>query len=194
VGDHAAFPGHRASRLNDVRRLQTQVSEEDLARLLDLTGAEDVVDLGSGTGFYTDRVAALTQGTVYAVELQAEMNDAYRERGVPANVKLVLGDITALSLVPASADVAISVATWHEVEGGLDLPGVVRVLRPSGKLVVIDWRRDPESWDNGPPAGIRSTKEEVADALASYFDQVSAEDLGRFMFAVVARRKARATS
>jgi SAM-dependent methyltransferase len=194
VGDHAPFPGHRASRLDDVRRLQTQVSEEDLARLLDLTGAEDVVDLGSGTGFYTDRVAALTTGTVYAVELQAEMNDAYRERGVPANVKLVLGDITALSLAPASADVALSISTWHEVEGGFDLPGLVRIVRPPGKLVVIDWRRDTESWDHGPPAGIRSTKEEVAGALSPYFDPVSAEDLGRFMFAVVARRKVRATS
>ena len=194
MGDHAHFPADRASRLNDERRLETQLSNADMARLLDLTGAEDVVDLGSGTGFYTDRVAALTTGTVYAIELQAEMNDAYRERGVPENVQLVLGDITALSLAPASADVAISIATWHEVEGGLDLPGLVRALRPPGKLVVIDWRKDPESLDHGPPAGIRSTKEEVMDALAPYFDQVSTENLGRFMFAVVARRKALATS
>ncbi len=189
MSDHARFPGHRASRLNDVRRLQTQVSEGDLARLLDLRGDEDVADLGSGTGFYTDRVASLTTGTVYAVEIQPEMSDAYRERGIPANARLVAGDITALSLAPASVDVAITIATWHEAEGRLDLPGLVRILRPQGRLVVIDWRRNPESWESGPPADIRSTHEEVADSLAPYFDLISAEDLGRFMFAVVARRR-----
>ena len=93
---HAGDTPHRLQRLNDPRRLETQVSEHDLARLLALRGDEDVLDLGSGTGFYTDRIAALTTGTVYAVELQPEMNDHYRERGVPANVRLVHGDITAL--------------------------------------------------------------------------------------------------
>jgi SAM-dependent methyltransferase len=187
VKDHSLFPAHRAQRLNDRRRLQDQLSEQDLARLLALRGDEDVADLGSGTGFYTDHIANLTTGTVYAVEIQPEMNSAYRERGVPVNVRLVLGDITALSLAPASVDVACTIATWHETGGRLDLPGLVEILRPRGRLVVIDWRRDPESWEGGPPADLRSTKEEVAESLAPYFALISAENLGRFMFAVVAR-------
>lgn len=204
-------PDH-AHRLDDPRRLDTQVSEQDLVRLLALLGDEDVLDLGSGTGFYTDRMAALTTGTVYAVELQPEMNDHYRRRGVPANVRLVLGDMTALpvepagsgphaaplsatgetagaALPPASVDVVCTIATWHEVEGEVDLPGLANVLRPSGRLVVIDWRKDAESWESGPPRDIRFTKEAVADALAPYFSVASTEDLGRFMFAVVARRE-----
>ena len=198
----------RADRLDDVRRLQTQVSEHDLARLLALRGDEDVLDLGSGTGFYTDRMAALTTGTVYAVDLQPEMNDHYRRRGVPANVHLVMGDVAALpiepadahpgealppaaagaALRPASVDVACSIATWHEIDSGLDLSGLVQILRPGGRLVVIDWRRDPESAESGPPLDVRSTKEEVARALAPYFVVTATEDLGRFMFAVVARQ------
>lgn len=62
----SAPPVERARRLDDPRRLQTQVSEADLARILSLAGTEDLLDLGSGTGFYTDRMAALTQGLVYA--------------------------------------------------------------------------------------------------------------------------------
>ena len=188
--DRSLFPKHHASRLNDTRRLYDQVSEQDLARLLDLRGAEDIADLGSGTGFYTDRVAALTTGTVYALEIQPELSVAYRERGVPANVRLVLGDMTALSLPPGSIDVACTIATWHEIGGRLDLPGLLEVLRPQGRLIVIDWRRDPDSWENGPPMDLRSTKEEVAAGLAPHFAEVSAENLGRFMFAVVARREA----
>jgi len=196
--------------------LETQVSEADLARLLALSGNEDVLDLGSGTGFYTDLIAALTTGTVYAVELQPEMIDHYRERGVPTNVSLLQGDITALplttagaglspapasgptpdasaasgpvALAPASVDVACTIATWHEIDGRLDVPGVAKLLRPHGRLIVIDWRNDPESWESGPPKDIRFSKEQVAGALTSHFPRTHAEDLGRFMFAVTARR------
>mgnify|MGYP001108600422 FL=1 len=192
MNDHAAFHPERLHRLNDTRRLETQVSEADLARLLALHGDEDVLDLGSGTGFYTDRIAALTTGTVYAVELQPEMIDHYRERGVPANVRLLRGDITALPLTtalpPASVDMACTIATWHEIDGRLDLPGVAKLLRPHGRLIVIDWRNDPESWESGPPKDIRFSKEQVAGALTSHFAHTHAEDLGRFMFAVTARR------
>jgi SAM-dependent methyltransferase len=182
------IPG-RVQRLNDVGRLQTQVSEQDLARLLDLRGSEDVIDLGSGTGFYTDRIAALTRGTIYALELLSEMHDHYRKRGLPDNVRLIQGDITALqaTLPPATVDVACTIATWHEIEGRLDLPGLLAILRPGGWLVVIDWRKDADSWDSGPPEQIRFTKEEVVASLTPYFAVVSAEALGPFMFAVVAR-------
>jgi SAM-dependent methyltransferase len=194
---HAAFRTERMQRLNDPGRLHDQVGEQDLARLLALRGDENVLDLGSGTGFYTDRIAVLTTGTVYAVELQPEMNEHYRERGTPANVRLILGDMTALplspgaadvALRPASVDVACTIATWHEIGGRLDLPALAKILRPRGRLIVIDWRKDPESWENGPPKDHRFTKEEVAGSLAPCFQKTQAENLGRFMFAVVAWR------
>ena len=186
--DHARFHPEWGHRLNDPRRLDTQLSDHDLARLLALRGDEDLIDLGSGTGFYTDRMAALTTGIVYAVELQPEMNDLYRERRVPANVRLVPGDITHLSLPPASADVACSIATYHETEGRLDLQGLARILRPEGRLVIVDWRKDPESWESGPPEDVRYSKEEVAAGLSPHFKATLIESLGRFMFAVVAER------
>ena len=193
---------HRARRLNDVRRLRTQVSEQDLVRLLALRGHEDVLDLGSGTGFYTDRIAALTTGIVYAVDLQPGMHEQHRERGVPTNVRLIAGDITALpvapmragptpvagvALQPHSVDLACTIAVWHEINGKLDLQGLATVLRPDGRVVVVDWRKDPESWESGPPREVRSSKEETAHSLASYFTIDGVEDLGRFMFAVAAR-------
>jgi SAM-dependent methyltransferase len=186
--EHAHFPCHRAQRLIDPERLETQLSEHDLARLLALHGDEDVVDLGSGAGFYTDRIAALTTGTVYALDIQPEMHEFYRSRGLPANVRLVTGDVTHLEFPPASLDVACSVAVWHESGGVIDLAGLARALRPGGRLVIVDWRKEPDSSDGGPPMGIRFSKEEVAATLAPHFSAVSAEDLGRFMFAVVAAR------
>lgn len=188
--DRFRFPAQHAHRLNDTRRLHDQVSEKDLAHLLELRGTEDIADLGSGTGFYTDRIAALTTGTVYALEVQPEMNVAYRERGVPANVRLVLGDMTAFTLPPASIDVACTIATWHEVGEDFDLPGLLEILRPQGRLVVVDWRRDADSLGGGPPVNLRYTKEEVAAELAPFFAEITTENVGYSMFAVVARREA----
>lgn len=185
---HAPLPPHRAARLTDPHRLETQLSEQDLARLLALRGDEDIVDLGSGVGFYTDRIAALTTGIVYALDFQPEMHEFYRSRGVPANVRLVHGDLTHLEFPAASLDVACSVAVWHETPGVMDLVGLARALRPDGRLVIVDWRKEPDGLDDGPPLDIRFDKEEVVGSLAPYFRAVSAEDLGREMFAVVAVR------
>jgi SAM-dependent methyltransferase len=187
--DDAVFNPDKARRLNDAGRLETQVSAESLSRLLDLHGNEDVADLGSGTGFYTDIVAGLTSGVVYAVEFQAEMIDAYRERGVPANVRLVPGDIRRLPLPEESIDLAYSIAVYHETRGDLGLPSLLQALRPSGRLVVIDWRSDPQTWESGPPARLRFNKEDVAASLRPLFRAVVAENVGSFMFAVVASRK-----
>lgn len=91
--DHKLFRPERAAVLEDRSRLQVQLGEDELADLLALKGDEDVADLGSGTGFYTDRVAHLTTGTVYAVELQPEMLAIHREKGPPANVRHVRADL-----------------------------------------------------------------------------------------------------
>jgi SAM-dependent methyltransferase len=186
--DNQRISPARAQRLLDPSRLDTQLGEDDLVRLLALRGDEDVIELGSGPGFYTDRIAALTTGTVYALDIQPEMLEFYRARGVPDNVRLVLGDVTHLDLPAASLDVAISISTWHESGGVIDLAGLARALRPGGRLVVTDWRKDAESLDHGPPLDIRFDQEEVAVSLAPYFRPLSAENVGRFMFAVVVVR------
>jgi SAM-dependent methyltransferase len=186
--EHARISPDRASRLTDPRRLETQLGEKDLVRLLALRGDEDVADLGSGAGFYTDRIAALTAGLVYGVDVQPEMHEFYRSRGIPANVRLIEADLAHLGLPHASVDVACSVSTWHETGGAVDLTGLARALRPGGRLVIVDWRKEPDPSDGGPPLDIRFSKEEVAESLAPYFRAISAEDLGRSMFAVVAVR------
>ena len=185
--DHRISP-ERAQRLLDPSRLETQLGEADLERLLDLRGDEDVIELGSGPGFYADRIAALTTGTVYALDIEPMMFTVYRARGVPENVRLVPGDVTRLDLPAGSVDVACSISTWHESGGIIDLAGLARALRAGGRLVIVDWRRDVGDVEHGPPIDIRFDKEGVAGSLAPYFRPLQVESLGRFMFAVVAAR------
>ena len=190
----------RMARLDDLGRLESQVSEAELARILALRGDEDMLDLGSGTGFYTDRMATLTTGVVYALEVVPAMLEYHRERGIPDNVRLIQGDMTALaqnvaddphqsdSLGPEMVDVAITIATWHEIDGHLDVSGLADLLRPRGRLIVIDWRKNPATWDHGPPEEVRYSASDVAAALQPHLAVTKVEDLGPCMFAVTAKR------
>jgi len=181
------FPAHKADMLDDERRLAA-LSEDELLQLLDLSGDERVADLGSGTGFYTDRIAARTTGTVYAVELQPEMQARHRERGVRPNVSLVLSDVDDLPLAADSIERAVSINAFHEAHGEEGLARVARALVAGGMFVVVDWRRAPEAAAHGPRLEHRLTKEEALAVLAPWFAPVRAYDLADYFVVVVRRR------
>ena len=88
--DACVFSARRAAILDDDARLE-ELSLERLERLLDLHGDEDLADLGSGTGFYAERLASRTTGTVFAVEFQPVMQDLHRAKGPGPNVRLGAG-------------------------------------------------------------------------------------------------------
>jgi ubiquinone/menaquinone biosynthesis C-methylase UbiE len=192
--DRRLFRPERASMLDDPDRVKTQIGESELADLLALKGQEDLADLGSGTGFYTDRIARLTKGTVYAVELQPEMLAMHRIKRPPKNVRLVQADVNDLPLLPGSIDVAYSIVTFHETYDPRGMCRILSAMRPGGRLIVIDWRRDPASDAQGPPLTLRYTKEEVETLLSPWFRTERAEDVGQFLFAVVGRRRERPLS
>lgn len=175
------FPHQRAHKLNDEERL-TLLSEETVVDLLQLRGTEDIADLGSGTGFYTNRLAARTTGTVYAVELQPEMQERHKARGVPGNMQLVLADARQMPLLDRSLDAVLSIYTFHEMP---DVEGIRRAaatLRPGGRLLIVDWRRAEDAAEHGPPLKARYTKEEVTELLKPYFSSVDSGDLDRFLY------------
>ncbi|HZK48903.1 MAG TPA: phosphatase PAP2 family protein, partial [Thermoleophilia bacterium] len=182
------FSPKRAGVLDDERRL-LHLSEDDLRRLLALRGDEDVADLGSGTGFYANRVAGWTSGSVYAVELQAEMQDLHRRKGAPANVELVLADADQLPLPVGSIDRALSVNTFHEAHGAEGLRRLAAALRPGGLFVIVDWRRAGDALEQGPPLEHRLSTDEVRSLLEPWFEVVSEDVVSTPFFAVVARKR-----
>jgi ubiquinone/menaquinone biosynthesis C-methylase UbiE len=128
--------GEKADRLEEPDRYR-YLSAEEVYDLLDPDPKWTIADLGSGTGFYTDEVAPLVDH-VYAVDIHEAMQDAYRAKGVPENVELVTSDVSDMPLADDRLDAALSIRTFHHgVEDSLDEVG--RVLRPSGRFVVMDW-------------------------------------------------------
>lgn len=100
-----------------------------------------VADLGAGTGALSVRLAACVD-RVIAVDGSDEMLAALRRRvGGARNVDVRRGELEALPVEDATVDVAFMVLVLHYIVEPRDaLAEALRVLRPGGRLIVVDMR------------------------------------------------------
>lgn len=161
MGFHT-YPIERASSLEDPSRYR-YLSREELLDALSLNGSETVVDVGSGTGFYTDDVAPFAD-RVHAVDLQSAMHDRYREKGVPENVSLVTADVADLPLPDDACGAAVTTMTYHEFHNPEALAEIRRVLESGARFVVADWSA-AGAGEDGPPMDERYDLETVRRQL-----------------------------
>jgi len=159
---HHTFDADRASELEAPEQRYCVLSADELHWAVDPSPDDVVVDLGSGTGFYTDDIAP-DADTVYAVDLQPEMHDYYREKGVPNNVELVTAPVDDMPLDTDSTDTAFSTMTYHEFASAAAIEEIRRVLVSGGRLVIADWSADGEG-ERGPPIEERYA---LTDAVAT---------------------------
>lgn len=162
--NHHRFDPEAAEKLEDSNRYR-YLSRDELVAALDLEGDEAVVDLGSGTGFYTRDVAPFA-GTVRAVDVQPAMHDHFREAGVPDNVDVVTAGVSDMPFATGSLDAAFATMTFHEFEHEVALPEIARVLRSGARLVVADWSSEGRG-ERGPPLDARFDHREAAETLES---------------------------
>ncbi|WP_136589173.1 class I SAM-dependent methyltransferase [Salinigranum halophilum] len=158
------FDADRADDLEKPGRYRF-CSREELLDLLAPTSGDVVADLGSGTGFYTDEVAPFVD-TLYAVDVQSEMHDRYREKGVPDGVELVTAEVSDLPFPDDTLDAAFSTMTYHEFATDEALAELARVVRPGGRVVTVDWSARGDAVD-GPPVDERYG---LGDAVTAFAD------------------------
>jgi ubiquinone/menaquinone biosynthesis C-methylase UbiE/DNA-binding transcriptional ArsR family regulator len=98
-----------------------------------------VGDLGCGTGQLTEVVAPYVR-QVIAVDSSADMLDAARVRlGGAANVDLRQGELESLPIAAGELDAAmLSLVLHYSPSPGRALAEVGRVLRPGGRVLVVD--------------------------------------------------------
>jgi ubiquinone/menaquinone biosynthesis C-methylase UbiE/DNA-binding transcriptional ArsR family regulator len=111
-----------------------------LTALLSLLDDRLVVgDLGCGTGQMSESLAPHV-ARVVAVDGSADMLQAARTRlQAHGNVDLRQGALEALPLADAELDAAVvSLVLHHQPEPGLVVSEAARVLRPGGRLLIVD--------------------------------------------------------
>jgi putative heme-binding domain-containing protein len=107
-----------------------------------------VADIGSGTGYFTWRLAQAVgpKGKVYAVDVQQSMLDETR-KAVEAhklrNVDYVLANESSPRLPGHSVDLAFLAYAYHEFadpEGMM--ADIKRALKPGGRVVVLEYAKE----------------------------------------------------
>lgn len=159
MGFHTFDPAE-TDKLDDPTRFRLCSREELLGALPD---GGTLLDLGSGTGFYTDDVAPYAS-RVYAVDVQPEMHDLYREKGVPENVDLITAEAADLPFADGELDAAVSTMTYHEFASETALTELARVCAPGARVGIADWSRRGEG-TAGPPTTERYA---LADAREAF--------------------------
>lgn len=122
-----------------------------------------VLDLGCGTGLNLPWLApaAGPSGRVVGADLSLPMLAQARARARAAgwtNVRLVQAEGGVLRLAPASLDAALSTYTLTTIpDWPAALDGVLRALRPGGRIAILDDRLPP-GWFVGPGFMLRSLR------------------------------------
>lgn len=126
-------------------------------------------DIGCGPGYFTFPVAERVgpTGQVYAVDLQPEMLQELERRVQERSLKNITtvrcGELK-IPLPDGSVEAACLANVYHELE---DTPAFLaelrRILRPGGRLILIDWK--PIETPMGPPLSQRIPGEIISQAL-----------------------------
>lgn len=171
--DRRFDPKHRAGLTGDERRARWNPP-----RLLALAGlrvGQTALDLGCGPGFWTLPIADIVgaAATVHALDVSEEMLAALIEQDPPLNVRPVQAELPSIPLPDASVDFIWAAFVFHEVEPPVALAiEMRRVLRPSGRIAILDWRPDAKG-ESGPPRRHRFSPQQVEEFLqAAGFDHV----------------------
>ncbi|HET9390782.1 MAG TPA: class I SAM-dependent methyltransferase [Steroidobacteraceae bacterium] len=131
----------------------------------------DVVDIGCGFGTFSVAAAALTAGTVHALDIDSEMiaatNDRARRAGY-TNVKPILRDVAADGT--GLPDGSVAYVMLFNILHAEDAPGLLReafrILSRGGCASIIHWVHDART-PRGPALDIRPRPQQCRDWAAS---------------------------
>ena len=147
----AGVMGHQAAAwLERPEREQEEAPSRAIAAL-NIRPGQAIADVGAGSGYYTLLLAAAAgpRGRVYATDIQPEML-ALIGKKIDAkplgNVELILGTETEARLPAAAIDLALMVDVYHELaQPQAFLRSLKGALRPDGRLVLIEFRKEDAS-------------------------------------------------
>lgn len=123
---------------------------EEVIRSLGLQPGDQVADLGSGSGYFTVRLASAvgSTGKVYAVDVDREMNDYVAQRAQEEgynNIKVILAEYDDPLLPESGVDLIFTCNTYHHLENRVQyFTNARKYLRTNGRVAIVDF--NGEGW------------------------------------------------
>ena len=150
--------------LEDPKRDAYQKPHE-VIMALNLRPGEVVADIGSGSGYFTFRLAHHVgeAGKVYAIDINPDMiiyiNRRIRDSGT-RNVVTILVPPDDPLLPGGSIDRFFICDTWHHVEKQEQYLALMKkALKPGGQVVMIDFQK--RELPVGPPVDMKIAREDL---------------------------------
>ncbi len=130
-----------------------------------------IADIGAGTGLFTRLFAPRVGpgGTVYAVDISRSFIEnilrTCREQGL-SNVKGIVNTPDDVGLPADSIDLAFITDTYHHFEYPRQtMASIHRALRQDGRVIIIDFRRDPRVSSRWVMGHVRTNKAQTIEEM-----------------------------
>jgi ubiquinone/menaquinone biosynthesis C-methylase UbiE len=162
------FDPLKRKKLNNPERLKW-VSPVGLWELLAIDKPELLIDFGAGTGYYTNELLKFApDATIHAYDIEPLMVQEMKE-GFFSGIDRVKPQLMERDIIPLPdncADAIWMITVFHELPNpAKTLKEIKRVLKPGGKILIVDWEKNKEACERGPALNHRIDADIVAMAL-----------------------------
>jgi len=161
------FNPNSKKKLDDEWRRENLPPVETLKKL-GLKTTDSVADIGCGIGYFTIPAAQMIgDNSAYALDTSPEMLAEVELRSKAAgikNIETVKTEELDLMIPDESVSFGLMVNVIHEIVDKIQfLEEISRIIKPGGKLAVIDWEK--QAMEMGPPIDHRISSDEVKTLL-----------------------------
>jgi len=141
-------------RLNNPKRLEILDLQKVISHFK-LEGDITLVDIGTGAGIFTEAFLKLLLGArCYALDIRNEAVEWIRNNREAYKTGRLIPRLMEESRIPLEdniADFLFMITLHHELEEPVELmKECKRILKPGGKLLAADWRKDDMDTGGAP--------------------------------------------
>ena len=165
---------------------------EAILSVIGLKPGETFIDIGCGNGFFALPAARIVgaSGTVYGIDISSDSIAELKKQALKENlnnIRLTAGKAEETVICERCADVVFIGIALHDFEDpSLVLENARKMVKPSGKLIDLDWKKEPTPF--GPPLSIRFDEKKAKALLeAAGFAIETTENSGPYHYIVTAR-------
>jgi ubiquinone/menaquinone biosynthesis C-methylase UbiE len=119
-----------AGQIRANRRANYFITEGDIKK------TDIVLEIGCGTGLFTEKVYNATGASIIATDLSEDLLNIARKKNLPITFKIE--DAMNLSFADNSFDVVFGSSIIHHLDFNKSLKEIYRVLKPGGRMVFAE--------------------------------------------------------